>query len=825
MKALLLAHAAGLALISGMVSAPATAFAQQSATQVDQIVVTARKREETDISVPVSMTSLSAKQIERQAVLTMNDVALRDPSLTVTNSSNVSGGAIFLRGIGTKSGVSGTLEQSVTFDVDGAPLSRGNVVRIGEYDLNEIQILKGPQALFFGKNSPAGVIAFQSKDPTREFESTAKLSYEPYADSRFTELAVSGPLTDTLRARLFVHAGATDGEKENLSALALPANAILPGAVIANPHDHALRNQDGFVRVTVVYEPNDRFKARLMGSFDALYGDGTQVVPELGYCPQGKAQTLLVAAFLESSNPFAPNFANPNTVPLSNALKVDDCRLNGTISAGGIPASQITAPKVVSHNAASTAHSETTIDVAELTYKLTPEINLTSVTSFARISAHDEDNFTWGPAGVALLANNNLGVQSQFTQELRATTKFSWPINFMVGGFFEDAYYNGYNQNSAIPPYTYIFYHIPNKVYSGFVQAIWDVTPQVEFAAGVRQTQEKKQLIMTRLGVRQPSANSSATFDNTSPEATLTWRPSSDLTAYAAYKTGFKSGGYAETQNAPNQAALPTNPLLNFLFEPEKAKGFEMGVKAALFNRTLRVDTTLYDYDYSNLQVTNYIVGGTGIPAQTVLNAASARQVGVEVVAAYNPPQLQGLRLTAMGNYNDAHFMRFVAPCFTGQAIAEGCSLNFNGTQFLSQDLSGTRLSTAPLWVGALGFSYSRPLGRMRLEVGADADFKSAYNASQDNSPGGFQKSATIFSGQIRLISDDESWEVGVYGKNLGDVYRAQNMFPVPLTGSSALTGTTRGGVAGRADLAAATNPGRAVFFQVLVRPGALFKK
>ena len=803
--------------------APAPAFAADaaagtaagSASQIEEVVVTARKREESDLSVPVSVTALSARQIERLAVLNMSDIALRDPTLSVESNTSTAGGGMFLRGIGTTADISGTLEQSVSLDIDGAPISRGNALRVGQYDLDQIQVLKGPQALFFGKDSPAGVIAFRSKDPTSSFETSAKLSYEPYANDRFVELTASGPLTDTLRARIFYHGENTDGDKDNLSALALPANAILPNSVFAHPHKHAWTSRESFVRGTLVFEPNDRFKARLTSSYDFLQGDGTATVPEIGYCPQGRPQTSTLAFLLG---------AGAQIGALANALAVDDCKLNGTVTAGGINPAFTIAPQSFGHDVGGVNQSQISISVAELKYQVTPSIDLTSVSSFTWIRSRDMDGFSWAPAAAAVLTYYNYALQNQFTQEVRATTKFSTPLNFMVGGFFESAFFDTFADNTAIPPFTNFKYHVPNRVYSGFAQALWDITPQIELAAGARYTRETKELALTRDGVRQPTANPKATFENTSPEVSLTWRPTQRATAYVAYKTGFKSGGYAETivGNAP---PLPTNPLLDMLYNPEKAKGFEGGVKAELFDRTLRIDTTIYRYKYSNLQESNYDTS-TGAPILRVLNAATALQRGVEISAVYSPPFAEGLRVNGMVNYNKSTCQRFISPCYVGQSIAQGCNLLPGpGGAFTSQDLSGRTFPNAPRWVGAAGFSYSHPLGNARLEFGADTAYHSAYNASSDLSPGGHQKAYALLSGQIRLISESGGWEIGVYGKNLTDVRRSLDSLPVPATGNSAATGTINGGLLARADLAAFTNPGRAVFIQLVLRPGALLAR
>ncbi|MDB5447663.1 MAG: hypothetical protein JWQ97_2980, partial [Phenylobacterium sp.] len=574
---------------------------------------------------------------------------------------------------------------------------------------------------------------------------------------------------------------------------------------------HAWGYKESFVRGTVVFQPNDRLKVRLTSSYEKLDGIGTGSIRERFYCSRGRPQTTTDAVLLG---------AGPNTAALANALAVDDCKLNGTIYQGGNNPAFLSSPQSITRDPAGLSLNLTSISVAEVNYKLTDAIELTSVSALARISDRNIDNFAWEPATLAALTFYNYVLQSQFTQEVRATSKFASPLNFMIGGFYQDADFDTFSASTAIAPYNVFQYHIPNKVYSVFGQALWDITPKVELAGGVRLTREEKSLLLTRDRVPQPTANPKVTFDNASPEATLTWRPSSDLTAYAAYKTGFKSGGYAATI-AGNGPPLPATDPRDFLYSPEKARGFEVGLKAALFDRSLRIDTTAYAYNYDNLQVSN-VDASSGVPVIRVLNAATAHQRGIEIEGAYYPPQVRGLRLNAMFNYNRSKYASFVSPCWIGQSIAEGCNLvpAANGA-FTSQSLKGQRLTNAPLWVGTAGFSYARQVGNARLEVGADAVYKSAYNATADLSPGGVQNGYTVLSAQIRLLSEDGSWEVGLYGKNLTDVLRALDSSAVPLTGTAAATGTVNGGVFGRADLAANTNPGRAVFFQVVLRPSA----
>ena len=823
MKSALWIHGSCLGLAMSLAMAPTDALAQdqspadaERASGADaEIIVTARKRDETEISVPVSITALSAAQIDRTAILNMHDIAQRVPSLSIVDNTSGTGGNILLRGIGTLANISSTVDQSVSISIDGAPISRGNAVRIGQYDLGQIEILKGPQALFFGKNSPAGVISLRSKDPTREFEASLKGSYDLYANNRIGEVAISGPLTSWLRARLFAHIGQTDGAIDNLSRLGQPANDIRPGSAYANPERHAWAYKEKFFRGTVIIEPSDRLTARIMGSYNKLDGASNGSTRELFYCPQGRNQTATLAAFMGATGPALP--------ALANALSVDDCKLNATTYHSGIDPAYLTAPYAFSKSPAGASVNEASVNVAELNYQVTDGINLTSVSAYTWLRDRNIDHFTWNPGNIPFITYLNYVKQSQFSQELRATSDFASPINFMVGGYYQDATFDTFTSLTGVPPYNVFRFHVPNKVYSGFAQLMWDITPTIELAGGARYTSEKKSLQLTRDGVLQPTANPHATFNNTSPEATLTWRPNDNLTAYVAYKTGFKSGGYASTISGNGPPLSAANPR-DFLYKPEKAKGFEAGVKASLFDGALRLDTTVYSFRYSNLQVSNVDASGTNV-VFNVINAATARQQGAEFDATFYPRGISGLRLNATANYNDSSYKAFISPCFIGQSVAEGCNLNPMGGAFSSQDLSGHRLANAPRWVGSLGFNYERPVsGGVTFEVGGDAVYRSSYNVAADLTPGGAQKSFTEFSAHARLVNKEGGWEIGAVFKNITNVLRALDSNNVPLTGNSLATGTINGGLGARADIAGTTNPGRAFFIQLTLRPSAWFR-
>ena len=131
---------------------------------------TARRRDEAPISVPVAVTVLGSEQLRTLAADSLQDLRAVTPGIAVGEVSGGVGGTVSLRGVGTTAGSNPTFEQTVAVNIDGVQLSRGGAVRVGQIDMEKIEVLRGPQALFFGKNSPAGVISITTADPGRSFE-------------------------------------------------------------------------------------------------------------------------------------------------------------------------------------------------------------------------------------------------------------------------------------------------------------------------------------------------------------------------------------------------------------------------------------------------------------------------------------------------------------------------------------------------------------------------------------------------------------------------------------------------------------------------------
>ncbi|RYE42827.1 MAG: hypothetical protein EOP21_08005, partial [Hyphomicrobiales bacterium] len=226
----------GLLMATSVTALASSASAQQSepsapaaaaneAAGLEDIVVTARRSSERLINVPVAVTALSAAMIERAHVTDLTQIAQMTPNLVVAAAGSGTGGSISIRGIGT-SYLDPGVEQSVGVVVDGVPIGRGYFLSAAQFDLKQIEVLKGPQALFFGKNSPAGVISIASADPTPHLTAMARIGYETEAKERFAEAFVGGPISETLGYRIAGKYSKLDGWFKNV---------VPPGPSLAFP--------------------------------------------------------------------------------------------------------------------------------------------------------------------------------------------------------------------------------------------------------------------------------------------------------------------------------------------------------------------------------------------------------------------------------------------------------------------------------------------------------------------------------------------------------------------------------------------------------------
>ena len=546
--------------------APAAASAQdqtqsdtpQSEASPFDIVVTARKRDEKLQEVPVIVSAFNKQQLEAYAAGGIEDVAALTPGFIVDEGGGAGQGTITLRGV-TTGNLNLASDQAISINIDGVQLSNADALRFGQYDLDQFELLKGPQALYFGKNSPGGIISLRTSDPTRDVFVEARSSYEFTGDETIGELTISGPITSTLGARGFIHASRIKGYTNNLA----------PN--VADPRGQ--RRTDYFGRGTLKWEPSDAFDARFKFAYGKSDG-GDQGVEQRYGCAAG--------GFLPLNGP------------------IDDCVFNTNI----VKSDPDPRLATVYHTFGAKPFSKVTplLTSLELNFKMSDAISLSSVTGYSKIRYQNYGNLL--PTVAAAFVGGTDNTTQSFSQELRVSSTFDGPVNFMVGTFFDIREFNtdqGQLVPAPTPPFpagTRLLFANQQMVKSDsqslFGQVSWKLAPTVELSAGGRFTQESKALSGTgalsasgaapllagsftqpvvEFGPFKPAPRR-VNYNDFSPEVSLRWSPSNSLMAFAAYKQGFVSGGF--NSSVSGSATLPTVPA-DQSYRPEDVKALKAG--------------------------------------------------------------------------------------------------------------------------------------------------------------------------------------------------------------------------------------------------------
>lgn len=758
---------------------------QDSIVNEGDIIVTARRREETAQNTPVAITVLNDTLLDRYGVKGIATIAQLTPGLFTGEASGSVGGSISLRGIG--SGDSQPfIDQAISLNVDGVPISSAQLLRAAQLDLKQIEVLRGPQALFFGKNSPGGIISLTSANPGNKLEVLARAGYEFKAQEKYVEAAVSTPLTDTLGLRVAGRYSRMNGyinvisPATSSSEVTLNPSTASPAGIINSTLSRFPDQKEVFLRGTLAFTPSDRYSLRIKGTYtDTQVDGGPSYFSDVTACPYGTPQ---------------------GTVDVRS-----NCANDGTIVTAQLSPQFLALNPLMGSNPNGYRKNKQTLLVATADYELTDHLKATSVTGYYSVRERLASNGGYGLSSV-----NGFGVgfaSNQFTQELRLASSFDFPLNFLVGGFYE--------QRNM---WTVTFIGIPDvlrttgnpatsqralesthqRQYSAslFGQLLWNPTEQVQLTAGGRYTEEIKRLrdyTVTPVGgapvdVTQLAAypGTRLRFTNFSPEVTVSYKPMKDVMLFASYKKGFKSGGFDAGYTA---GAILANPRRSQTFNPEQVEGGEIGLKSTLLDRQLTFNLTGYYYDYNGLQVA---VFDTTAQAFTTQNAAKARVKGVELETSFRPQSIPGFNVHASAAFNDAKFREYLGACYNGQNIALGCNQVPNASGiFQAQDLSGRRLRKAPAFSATFGAYYEfLASGKLMASLSADGSYSSGYDAGTSYQPLAYQTAFAKLDATFRLFTEDKKWEFALIGRNLTNKRNIIAGIDRTGTGSSATKGT-----------------------------------
>ncbi|EJZ8925886.1 TonB-dependent receptor [Pseudomonas aeruginosa] len=701
--ALALLLALGGALPASAADAPAPAeeapplassLPDKADTALGKATVTARRREEDSQKVPTPITVLGGETLEAQRISRVQDLQQVLPSVNVAYI-HARQSSVAVRGIGNNPASDG-LEGSAGIYLDNVYLGRPGMAVFDLLDIEQLELLRGPQGTLFGKNTTAGVLNISTRAPTFTAERTVEVSggQDGYFQGRGT---VSGPLGETLAGRLSAYRTRDDG-------------------YIKNIHDDNYLNggERQGARGQLLFEPNEDFSLRWIADYNEEdSSNGSMVV-------YGGAERFWQRAALVGASPLRD--------PQRRKVNING-RQHVSVHQGG--------------------------SSLEANWNLAGGYRLTSISAYRYwhfTPANDEQ--------LNVSAINDTGVEvhdRQFSQEIRLASPTGGAFDYVVGAYafrqnlgnktftsygpLADLYLLGANLGALNDTYSKANGKIETDSFALFAQGTWHLTERLDFTAGLRGTYEEKNAKVERFAplggaavggvgaaVRNGQLGAYDSGDlsqyNFAPSAllSLSYQFSDDLLGYASLSHGEKSGGVnLAVGSAPSAGAD------SLLVGPERANDAELGLKSTLFDRRLLLNANLFWTGIHGYQATTlYQAPGSTQLVQVLANAGSVRSRGLEFEATALP--LRGLTLNFNGSYNDVTYLSFKdAPCPAEVSTRPGAPS--------SCDLTGQRVVGASKWIANLNGEYQWRLDdRFQPYVSASYAYRSAAEGTLDNS-------------------------------------------------------------------------------------------
>lgn len=771
-------------------SLPGSAFAQEEL--IEEIIVTARQQAETLQDVPVTIAALTEEDLDRYNITSLVDAAKMVPNMVIAPGGSGNGASLRLRGIGSSS-ISAAFDHSVAINVDGVVVNRGRFIHNSYMDMGQLEILKGPQSLYFGKSATAGVVSITTNDPGDEFEFQIMGGLDTELDGRYGELIISGPLSDTFGARLAV--GFTDNDElvKNYSAGRDPQ-------VATNGTREWFGDESLNTRLTLMWQPTDTFTAKFKYSYSEYENNGGGTMWAEDICPEGAHQ---------------PTGVPSGASAFATFQGVDDCKINGNTSKIGLnPGLRAGLPQGYD-DGQSGLEQETDFASLTMDWDFHESMSLRAVTGYVDLSHWELDDYSYGAGVFGGLHNNEF---ESLSQELLFNTHFEdSPINVQIGLYWQeieqqfDAYQYAFNLGvmpnifgafygdfvdgiaaaSGAPivapvdlttgivgpdPFTGNMYdynkdhYLDTDVMSAFVAFYWDINDRTELTFGARYTDEEKDgyilipyvhTAANLFGFGGPPRIDGLSFDdeNVSPEIAINYYINDDVSVFASYKEGFKSGGL-------DNSALPTaalNPAVNggdfsFLeYESEEADGFEVGMKANLMDGSLRLNATIFTYEYSDLQVQLF---DSSIIQFSTFNASALETRGFETDFIYYT-DIDGLVLRGALAWTDT--------TYTDEFITA-----------TGEDLDGRDGSGSADVSGYIGFTLDRAFtDGWRYSLSADARYTDDYALTASLNPFK-QDSFWIIDAAMSVYSESGRHEFSLIARNVRDEIYAIGAGAIP---------------------------------------------
>jgi iron complex outermembrane recepter protein len=749
-------------------SAPSPSPAAQAAARpeapqtgnIGEIVVTAQKREQSINKVGLTITAIGSDLIKERKISDLAQLAEAVPGLSFTNSAN--GTPVYtLRGIGFYE-TSLAAYPAVSVYLDQLPLSFPALTRHSTYDLERVEVLKGPQGTLFGQNATGGAINYIAAKPTDHFTAGVTASYGSF-NAVNAEGYVSGPIAEGLTGRIAGRIERADGWQESNSR---------PGDRLGK-----VRNYMG--RVILNYAPGGPLHLSLNVNAWQDKSD-TQAPQFIGISPQypGFLSPLITIDQVSPQSPRAADWT-PG-IPFAN---------NKLIQAG-----------------------------LRTDYDLTDDIMLTSLTSYVYYKQRQGDEGDGLPVE-SLDLTQDLGRIHSFSQEVRLANKGSDRFRWVVGGNYERSRvwqqvhlsYPDSSANQVLAPIGYPIVagiYTSNQLmrnYAGFANGEYDIIPKLTLKAGIRYTEADRKADICNAsdgppyiignfiydavlgGINGPylpgdcfSINDQATAiggvepghsgpyranldqHNVSWRVGADWKPTNQMLLYANISKGYKAGSF------PTLSA--TTFTQNLPVVQESVMAYEAGYKVSLLDRKLQFNGAIYYYDYKNKQLRSKTIDPTFNLLDILVNIPKSNVKGAEVELIGHP--FGGLTIDVAATYTDAKVNRF-----TG-TNAGGVTTNFDGAQ----------IPYTPKWQFSINPDYKFKVSEgLTAFLGASVSYRSKTYAviGGDINPAGAIspygelyriRSYTLVDLRAGVSTPDDKWRFEAYGKNVFNKYYWNNV-------------------------------------------------
>jgi len=689
-----------------MLSAPQLLQAQA----LEEVIVTAERRVESLQDVPMSVTVFSGDQISDAGISSLADISLQTPNLNLT-TFNIAEPQIFLRGIGTTND-SAASDPAVAIFVDEVYLGRPGGASTDLYDLERIEVLRGPQGTLYGKNVAGGAINIFSKKPQQEFEARAGVTVGNEGLVKLNGY-INGPLTDTLAGKLTISSHDRDGYAKNVTT----------GQDLEDMDAINLRSQ-------LLFTPSDRVDILLGVDYNDIDSNG--------------------------ESRFITDYDTP---ALSGLASIPPFIAIGKASIAGLD------ERESSHDVEQYSEKEILGFLGRVDVDLDWGV-------FTSITAYRESDTSWlqsltpvqgeppivgdRVAGLSEVIDGANEEADQFSQEFRLSGEsdsLKW-----VGGLYyikenverDETFITWWDAITPLaglsPGDVTYFQDATTESYAVFGQATWNATDALAFTLGARYTEDDKEVEASAVNnLDSPiggiplvapgyvNATGQETWDDTTLRGSVEWTVADDQLLYVTYSEGFKSGIF------PSQAAngdAATTPI-----DPEQATNIEIGAKTQWWDNRLRFNIAYFDLDYEDLQVF--------FLANNVLNTANANA------------EVSGIELD---------FAAAITENFTLTGSYANMDGEYTEYELEDDDFSGNELSRAPEETWTLTGTYSTAFeSGALLDLVATVSHTGDYFMEASNDQRSIQESFEVWDASVNYTSADGDWTLSFWGKNLDD--------------------------------------------------------